>query len=101
MKPFKEKHKQYSVDFKLTAIRLAEHPNIQTQDVAIALGIHPFMLSRWKKEHRDGPVHECIKGIEEKVLEQKQIRVLEKRVNKLELENVLLKKSMSHGFEPN
>ena len=98
MKPFKEKHKQYSVDFKLTAIRLAEHPNIQTQDVAIALGIHPFMLSRWKKEHRDGlfdgPVHECIKGIEEKVLEQKQIRVLEKRVNKLELENVLLKKSM-------
>ncbi|PHS72709.1 MAG: hypothetical protein COB22_03780 [Cycloclasticus sp.] len=105
MKPLKEKHKQYTVDFKLTAIRLAEHPNVQTQDVAIALGIHPFMLSRWKKEHRDGQfegaVHECIKGTEEKVLEHKQIRELEKRINKLELENVLLKKSMSHGFEPN
>ena len=27
MKPLKEKHKQYTTDFKLTAIRLAQHPN--------------------------------------------------------------------------
>jgi transposase len=33
---------------------LANHPEIRTQDVAAALGIHPFMLSRWKKEMRDG-----------------------------------------------
>jgi len=105
MKPLKEKHKQYTTDFKLTAIRLAQHPNVQTKDVAAALGIHPFMLSRWKKEHKEGvlkgPVHESIKGIEETVLEQKNVRELRKRVHQLELENALLKKSMSNGLEPN
>lgn len=38
MKPQKEKHKQYTIDFKLTAIRLTAHPGIQTRDVAQALG---------------------------------------------------------------
>jgi len=103
MKTHKEKHKQYTTDFKLTAVRLAAHPHIQTQDVAIALGIHPFMLSRWKKEYRDGKlkgnVHESIKDMEEKVLEQKQIRDLEKRVKQLELENALLKKNMQISSE--
>jgi transposase len=104
MKAEKEKHKQYTTDFKLTAVRLAGQPHIQTQDVATALGIHPFMLSRWKKEYRDGKlkgnVHESIKGMEEKVLEQKQVRELEKRVKQLELENALLKKSMQVSSEP-
>ena len=44
MKLLKEKHKRYTTDFKLTAIRLAQHPNVQTQDVAAALGIHPLKL---------------------------------------------------------
>ena len=105
MKTLKEKHKQYTTDFKLTAVRLAEHPDIQTQDVALALGIHPFMLSRWKKECRDGklkgPVHESIQDMEDKVLEQKQVRALEKRVKQLELENALLKKSIHNSSEQN
>ena len=105
MKTLKEKHKHYTTDFKLTAVCLAEHPDIQTQDVALALGIHPFMLSRWKKEFRDGKlkgnVHESIKDMEDKVLEQKQVRDLEKRVKQLELENALLKKSMLISSEPN
>lgn len=105
MKTLKEKHKQYTTDFKLTAVRLAEHPNIQTQDVATALGIHPFMLSRWKKECREGKFKggamDNLKDMEEKVLEQKQVRELEKRIKRLELENALLKKSMPHGSEQN
>ena len=39
------------------------------------LGIHPSMLSRWKKEHKEGafkdPVYKSIKGIEKIVLEKK------------------------------
>jgi transposase len=105
MKALKEKHKQYTTDFKLTAVRLSTHPHIQTQDVALALGIHPFMLSRWKKEYREGKlkgnVHESIKDMEDKVLEQKQVRDLEKRVKQLELENALLKKSMPSNSEQN
>lgn len=100
----KEKHKQYAIEFKLAAVQLSNHPNIQTQDVAIALGIHPFMLSRWKKEYREGKYASCKpkenKEMEAKVVEQKEIRELERRIKQLELENALLKKSMQPSFEP-
>ena len=99
MKTPKKTHQRYSISFKLAAVKLAEHDNIQTQDVANALDIHPFMLSRWKKEYRDGllkgPVDKNLKVMEEKVIEHKQIRELEKRLKKLEQENELLKKSIS------
>src|SRR5579859_7421346 len=45
---------RYTVEFKIQAVRLSLHPEIQTQDVAQALDIHPFMLSKWKKDYRDG-----------------------------------------------
>jgi len=46
-----KKHR-YSSEFKW--VRLASHPGIQTREVAAALNIHPFMLSRWKREYREG-----------------------------------------------
>jgi mono/diheme cytochrome c family protein len=45
---------RYTVEFKIQAVRLSLHPEIQTQDVAHALDIHAFMLSRWKKDYREG-----------------------------------------------
>jgi transposase len=45
---------RYSNEFKVQAVRLSLHPEIPTQDVASALDIHPFMLSRWKKDFREG-----------------------------------------------
>jgi transposase len=45
-----KKVKRYSDEFKIQAVKLANHPEIQTQDVAHALDIHPFMLSKWKKD---------------------------------------------------
>jgi len=45
---------RYTLEFKIQAVRLANHPEIQTQDVAKALDIHPFMLSKWKKDYRRG-----------------------------------------------
>lgn len=45
---------RYSVEFKLTAVKLSGMPGVQVQTVADALDIHPFMLSRWRKEARDG-----------------------------------------------
>src|SRR5437879_7002510 len=45
---------RYTLEFKIQAVRLANHPEIQTQDVAHALDIHPFMLSKWKKDYREG-----------------------------------------------
>lgn len=48
------KVRRYSDEFKLTAVRLSQQPGLQVQSVAAALAIHPFMLSKWRKEVRDG-----------------------------------------------
>ena len=53
---------RYSLEFKLQAVRLANHPEIQTQDVAKALDIHPFMLSKWKKDYREGRLKTAHRG---------------------------------------
>ena len=41
---------RYSAEFKLTAVKLSGMRGVQVQTVAKALDIHPFMLSRWRKE---------------------------------------------------
>jgi len=46
--------REYSREFKVTAVRLSQQPGIQVQAVAAALDIHPFMLSKWRKQVRDG-----------------------------------------------
>ncbi len=48
------KVREYSLEFKLTAVQLSQQPGIQVQAVAAALDIHPFMLSKWRKQVRDG-----------------------------------------------
>ncbi len=48
------KVRKYSDEFKLTAVRLSQQPGMLVQTVAAALEIHPFMLSKWQKEVRDG-----------------------------------------------
>lgn len=45
---------QYSKDFKVKAVKLSLQPGIQVKQVAEGLDIHPFMLSRWRKDYRDG-----------------------------------------------
>lgn len=49
-----EKVHRYMVEFKIQAVRLSLHPDIQTRDVANALDIHTFMLSKWKKDYGEG-----------------------------------------------
>ncbi len=49
-----KKVQQYSLEFKLKAVKLSQLPGIEVQAVAEALEIHPFTLSRWRKEARDG-----------------------------------------------
>ena len=44
----------YSLEFKLKAVKLSRLKGVEVQAVADALEIHPFMLSRWRKEARDG-----------------------------------------------
>jgi len=97
---------RYSNEFKITAIRLASLPETLIQDVAKVLDIHPFMLSRWKKEYREGkitgnahPDIEKLTVMEEKVSEQQRIRELEAALKKAQVENDLLKKAIQFDVE--
>ena len=45
---------RYSIEMKRTAVRLSNAPGARVMDVAEALDIHPFMLSRWRKLAREG-----------------------------------------------
>jgi transposase len=48
------KVRRYTLEFKLKAVKLSQLKGVEVQAVANALEIHPFMLSRWRKEARDG-----------------------------------------------
>ena len=47
---------KYSDEFKATAVRLSDLPGVAIRDVAESLYIHPFMLSRWRKQMRGGEI---------------------------------------------
>ena len=48
------KVQRYSLEFKRKAVALSQLPDVEVQAVAEALEIHPFMLSRWRKQAREG-----------------------------------------------
>ena len=48
------KVQRYSLEFKRKAVKLSRLTGVDVQAVADALEIHPFMLSRWRKEAGDG-----------------------------------------------
>ena len=85
----------YGAHFKATAVRLSELPDVLIQDVAAALDIHPFMLSRWRKQAREGAI--VTKGVQidaGTTAELRRLRELEKRYKVLQEEHALLKKAI-------
>ena len=86
---------KYSEHFKATAVRLSQLPGVAVQDVADSLYIHPFMLSRWRKELREGKI--VAKGTEidkEVAGELKELRRIKKDHERLKVEHDLLKKAI-------
>ena len=91
-----EKHTFYNFQFKHTAVRITEHPNIQCIDVAEILGIHPIMLYRWRQEMREGKLQNNDQEARSKtkLLEaEKRIKKLEKELKQVREENAVLKKA--------
>lgn len=54
----KRNYDRYTLAYKLQAVKLANHPDVKSMDVAESLGIHPVMLYRWQMEHRRGELKE-------------------------------------------
>ena len=95
MRTGRMKKHRYSNEFKVTAVKLANHPDIQTQDVAAALHIHPFMLSRWRKQAREGLIMTKGVAVDKAVAaELKELRRVKKAYGQLKIEHDLLKKAI-------
>ena len=92
----REQHTFYNYQFKHTAVKITDHPAIQSVDVAEALGIHPIMLYRWRQEMRDGKIEdngEEARSRTELLDAKARIRTLERQLKQLRDENVILKKA--------
>ena len=88
--------RKYSDEFKLTAVRLSQQQGIQVQTVAAALEIHPFMLSKWRKDARDGRLRGRVPKAPPPgpAREIAQFQALEARYAALREEHELLKKAI-------
>ena len=86
---------RYGGRFKATAVKLSSLPGVLIQEVAAALDIHPFMLSLWCKQVRDGViVAKSAKLDVQTVAELRRLRDLERRYKVLKEEHELLKKAI-------
>jgi transposase len=86
---------KYSDEFKATAVRLSEVAGVEVQDVAASLYIHPFMLSRWRKQAREGLiVTNDVKLDRETAAELKELRKIKKAYERLKLEHEILKEAI-------
>lgn len=89
----------YSNEFKHKAVKLTLVPDNKVKDIAEGLGIHPMMLSRWRKEYRDGVLQgdgQIRKAMSKKKKSPTQkiteLARLKKENARLQQENDLLKK---------
>ena len=87
--------REYSLEFKLTAVRLSQQAGLQVQAVAAALEIHPFMLSKWRKQVREGVLRGPVPAPPvPSVREVRRLQELEQAHALLQEEHALLKKAI-------
>ena len=93
--PGPQKINRYATAFKLKAVQLSNQPGVLIKDVAESLCIHPFMLSRWRKEVRDGVLVGTVAPIDSvAVAELRRLREVEQQYKRLQMEHDLLKKAI-------
>ena len=89
------KIEKYGERFKATAVKLSSLPGVLIQDVAAALDIHPFMLSLWRRQVREGVIVARASKLDvETTAELRRLRELERRYKVLKEEHELLKKAI-------
>jgi transposase len=91
---------RYGDRFKATAVKLSSLPGVRIKDVAGALDIHPFMLSLWRKQVRDGVIVARGAKLDVKIkAELKRLKELERDYKVLREEHELLKKAIRFASE--
>jgi transposase len=89
------KIEKYGERFKATAVKLSSLPGVLVQDVASALDVHPFMLSLWRRQVREGVIVARASKLDvQTTAELRRLRELERRYKVLKEEHELLKKAI-------
>ena len=75
---------QYTQEFKAKAVQLSLMEGVQVKQIAETLDIHPFMLSRWRKEYREGKImvdkRKKVVSLKKEAKELNKIKALEKKI---------------------
>ncbi len=90
------KVKAYSLAFKRAAVELSKRPGVQVQTVAQSLDIHPFMLSKLRKEFREGRMR-AVPALRKPTVPLREVRclqALEHEHAQLQVEHDLLKRAI-------
>jgi len=95
----KRKYERYTLAFKQQSVKLANHPNVNSKDIAEGLGLHPVMLYRWQMEYRRGELMENKRMKTSKssprrrreptdplVLKNRELKAAQKQIQRLEKE---------------
>ena len=99
-KPGPQKVNRYGVEFKLKAVQMSDQPGVLIKDVAESLCIHPFMLSKWRKQVRDGILVGKAPVLDAgSVAELRRLREVETQFKRLQMEHDLLKKAIRFASE--
>jgi transposase len=86
---------RYSTQFRVTAVRLSELSGVAVQDVARSLDVHPFVLSRWRRDAREGRLMTKQAKVDESTkAELKELRQVKRAYARLKEEHELLKKAI-------
>ena len=86
---------RYSTEFRATAVRLSLLPGVCAQDVAHSLEIHPFMLSRWRRDAREGRLVTKRAQLDERTkAELEELKRLRRAYKQLQEEHDILKKAI-------
>jgi transposase len=86
------KRKKYLKEFKLDAVSLVVEQRYSRTEAAKSLAINSNMLGRWIKEAESDDGH-SFRGNGKMSPDQEQMRALQKRVKRLEMEKDILKKA--------
>ena len=104
----KERVLEYSKEFKVMVVKLTHLEGIQIKMLSECMGLHPLMVSRWRKEVRDGKlvsdetrrVRMTLESASKSGKKSKQVKT---KTQQLEAENRRLKKEVDllkkwHGY---
>lgn len=91
---------EYSKEFKVMVVRLTHLEGIQIKSMSECMGLHPLMVSRWRKEVRDGKLVADETRRVQMTLEStskltKKTKPIKNKTQRLEQENKRLKKEVS------